>query len=94
MRNDSTCQETRTIQLADYTTHMNNNFGYHNVGVIMGMSVVPYSQSYGANLVWTSSTHDPPVDKETAVALSVSHNALHYSSEQKNYRTTNVSTFK
>ena len=82
------------IQLAANTAHINNGFGYQNVGVIMGMSGVQYSGSYGANVFGTSITHAPLVDNYTAIALSVSHTDLHYSEEQQNYRTTNGSTCK
>ena len=77
------------IRLAANTAHINNGFWYHNVGVIMGMSGVQYSGSYGTNLFGTSSTYAPPVDNYTAIAFSVSHTDLNYSEEQNNYRTTN-----
>ena len=64
------------IQLAANTAHINNGFGSHTVGVMVGMSGVQYSESYGANLFGTSSTHATPVDDDTDFSLSVSHTAL------------------
>ena len=60
----------------------------------MVMSGMKYSGSYGAIFFGTISTHDPPFDKDTAVAFSVAHTALHCSSEKNNYRTTNGRTSK
>ena len=58
------------------------------------MSGVQYNGSYGVNLTGTISTNSPPVDDNTSVALSVAHNALCYSAEHQNDRTTNGSTCK
>ena len=67
------------IQLSANTAHINNGFGYQNLVVIMGMSGVQYSGSYGANCFGAISTHAPPVDNYTFVAFSVVYTALHYS---------------
>ena len=56
-------------QLAANTDHINNGFGAQNVRVMMGIPGVQYSGSYGANLFGTISTHTPPVDNDTTVAL-------------------------
>ena len=80
------------IQLSADTSHINNGFGDQNVGgkwVLIGMQ---YSGSYGDNLFGARSTHDPMVNIDTTVAFSVAYNALNYSKEYKNDRTTNGST--
>ena len=56
-------------KLASNTYHINNRFGYQNLGVMMGMSGVQYSGSYGANLFSARSAHATPVDNSAAVAL-------------------------
>ena len=81
-------------QLASNIAHIKKIFGSQNVGVIMGMSDVQYSWYYGDNFFGTSSTHAPLVDNNTAVALTASHTALHYSEQQKYDRTTNRRTRK
>ena len=78
MRKGRTFQEIRISQLASGISHINNRFGAHNIGVIMGMSGMQYNGSYGANFFGTSSTHDFPVDNYMSVLLLVAHTALHY----------------
>ena len=48
MSKERTCQDIRMIQLSANTSHINNGLGYQNVGVVMGVSSVQYSGSYGA----------------------------------------------
>ena len=67
-------------QLEDNTAHINNVFGAHNVGAMIGVLGVQYSGSCGVNVFSTSSTHAPPVDNYTSVVFSVAHTALSYSS--------------
>ena len=67
------------IQLSANTAHINNGFGYQNLVVIMGMSGVQYSGSYGASFFVTSNTCDAPVDNYMSVSLSFLHTALTYS---------------
>ena len=76
---ERTCQDISMSQLAANTSHINNGFGAHNVGVMMGMLRVQYSGSFGENLFSTSSTHPLPVDNNMDVALSVAHTAMNYS---------------
>ena len=66
-------------KLSSNTVHINNRFGSQNVGVVMDMSGVQYSGSYGVNLFGAISTHAPPVDNNRDVTFSVAHNALYYS---------------
>ena len=75
-------------QLSSSTSHINNRFGPHNVGVMMGMSGVQYSGSCGVKLFGTSSTHATWVDNSTAVELLVAHTNLCYSAENQNARLT------
>ena len=63
MRKERTCQDIIMSQLSANTAHINNVFGAHNVGVIMGMSCMQYSGSYGVNFFGTSSINAPPVDR-------------------------------
>ena len=60
----------------------------------MGMSDVHYIWSYGEIFFGTSSTHALLVDNDTAIELSASHTALHYSAHHKRDRTTNRRTRK
>ena len=69
MIKDRAHQETRMKQLASNTDHINNRFGAQIVGLMMGISGVKYSGSYGANLFGTSSTHAAPLNNNTAVAF-------------------------
>ena len=77
------------IQFAADTDRINNVFEAQNVGVMIGVSYVQYSGSYGDNLLGTSITHYLLVDKYTTVSLAVAHIDLHYLSEQYNDKTTN-----
>ena len=65
-------------QLAANTSHINNVFGSHNLGVMMGMLGVQYSGSYGANYFGTSITHAPQVYNDTDVVLSGAHTSINY----------------
>ena len=94
IRKEKTHQYIRTIQLEGRTAHINDGFGSHNRGVVMGMLGIQYSGSYGANLFSTSSTCSTPVDNDTDVALSVAHSALRCLAKYQNARTTNGSTHK
>ena len=67
------------IQLAANTDHINNGFGVHNLGVMMGMPGVKYSGSYGNSFFGTSNTRAAPVDNDRDVVISVAHTALFYS---------------
>ena len=82
IRKDSTHKDTRMIQLSGSTSHINSLFGAYNVGVVLVMSCVQYSGSYGDNLFGTSSTCAVLVDNNTYISLSVSRTALNYSSKQ------------
>ena len=81
-------------KLSSNTSHINNEFGAQNLGVIIGIPGVQYSGSYGEIVLGTSSTHTTPVDNNKNVELSVSHYALHYSSDYNDYRITNCITCK
>ena len=59
---------------------------------MIGMSDMQHSGSYGTNWFSKSCTHDPLVENNIYVALSVEHTSLHYSVEQTNDRTTNKRT--
>ena len=50
MRKERTRQDTIMSQLAANIDHINNKFGYQNVGVMMGMLGIQYSGSYGENV--------------------------------------------
>ena len=89
MRKENTCRDIRMIQFAADTARINNVFEAQNVGVMIGVSYVQYSGSYGDNLLGTSITHYLLVDKYTTVSLAVAHIDLHYLSEQYNDKTTN-----
>ena len=78
MRKEWTGQEIIMIQLSKDTSHINNLFGAHNAGLVMGMLCVQHSGSYWI-FFGTNSTHATPFDKYMAVALSVAHTHLHYS---------------
>ena len=82
------------IQLSVNTSHINNGFGYQNVGAVIFMLVVQYSGLYEENYFDTISTYAHPVDNKIVIELSVVYTALHYSSEHQNDRTTNVRTYK
>ena len=88
-RKDRTRKDIIMSQLS-YT--INNGFRAHNIGVKIGMSGMQYRLSYAANLFGTSNIHAPMVYKGMAVAFSVSHNDINYSSEQQDYRKTNGRT--
>ena len=76
MIKERTLQDIRTSQLAGNISHINNRFGYHNVGLIMGMTGMQYSGSYGDNFFGTNITRYAPVDKDMNVSFSVVHIAL------------------
>ena len=65
-------------QLASDTAHINNIFGAHNIGVIMGILGVQYSGSYGADFFGTISSHAPLVDNSMAVSLTVANTDMYY----------------
>ena len=50
IRKERTCQDIRMSQLSVIKNHINDGFGAQNVGVIMSMSGVQYSGSYGVNV--------------------------------------------
>ena len=66
------------IQLASDIAHINNGFGYHNVGATMGIPGVQYSGSYGANLLGKISPHTSMIDNYISVVLLVAHTTLRY----------------
>ena len=81
-------------QLAPNIANINNGFGAHNVGVMMGMLGVQYSEPYGSNCFVTISTLVPLVYNSTDASLSVANTALHYSAELHNDIMTNERTCK
>ena len=58
-------------QLVTNSDHINNGFGAQNTGVMMGISGVQYSGSYGANLFGAISIHTLLIENDMSVALSV-----------------------
>ena len=74
-----TCEYIIITLLSDKKAHINNVFGSHIVWVMMGMSGVQYSGSYGENVLDTKSTHALLVDNYIDFACLSAHNALNCS---------------